>query len=60
MQGKQIGVIALVIIGVYFLIFHTAPLPLNHEAIGLPPYHVIHAVFGLVLLAVVGYVWKKK
>lgn len=60
MKGKNVAVLLLVLAGVYFLLFHTPPFPFSHEAIGLPPFHVVHAIFGLVLLGVAGYVWKKK
>lgn len=60
MDKKSAGVIVLVILGVYFAFFHTAPFPLNHEAIGLPPLHTLHAVFGVALLGMAGYIWMKK
>ncbi|MBI4973500.1 hypothetical protein HZC27_02745 [Candidatus Roizmanbacteria bacterium] len=60
MNAKNISVVLLVLVGVYFLLFHTAPFPFSHEAIGLPPFHVVHSIFGIVLLIVAGYVWKKK
>ncbi|MCH7641501.1 hypothetical protein IID22_04875 [Patescibacteria group bacterium] len=60
MQGKSIGLVVLVVAGLYFLVFHTEPFPLNHNAIGLPPFHTVHAVFGVILLAAAGYLWRKK
>ncbi len=60
MNKKTITVSILVLLGVYFALFHTAPFPLNHESIGLPPYHTVHTVFGILLFAVAGYVWQKK
>lgn len=51
MKGKSMKIRALVVVGVYFLLFHSEPFPLSHNAIGLPPYHVIHAIFGALLLA---------
>jgi len=60
MLRKSFAVVVLALAGLYFLLFHSEPFPLNHEAIGLPPFHTIHAVFGLVLLAVAGYLWRKK
>lgn len=60
MNTKTISMVALVIAGIYFLLFHTAPLPLSHDAIGLPPFHIVHTGFGFILLLVAGYVWKKK
>jgi len=59
MNKKTFGVVALVLLGIYFMFFHTYPFPLNHEAIGLPPYHTVHTIFGVVLLAGAVYVWKK-
>ncbi len=59
MQGRTIAIVGLALVGVYFLIFHTAPLPFNHDSIGLPPFHVVHAVFGIILLAVAAYLWRK-
>lgn len=60
MNGKTLKIVVLALLGVYFLLFHTAPFPLNHEAIGLPPYHTLHSVFGIFLLVLAGYWWKKK
>ncbi len=59
MQSKQIVTIIIGIIGVYFLVFHTTPLPLNHEDIGLGNAHVAHGIFGIVLFAVALYMWRK-
>lgn len=59
MMNSKVLIVLLVSVGVYFLLFHVAPFPFNHEAIGLPPYHVLHALFGIVLLASAGYLWKK-
>lgn len=60
MQGKSVRLVVLVVAGLYFLAFHSEPFPLNHDAIGLPPFHTVHAVFGAVLLAGAGYLWRKK
>lgn len=59
MQSKQILVVILLILGLYFLVDHVAPLPLNHEAIGLGTNHMAHRIFGLVLLLAAGYIWWK-
>lgn len=56
----MIGVFTLVVLGIYFLVFHTPPFPLSHEAIGLPPFHTVHAIFGAILLIAAYFVWKKK
>ncbi len=60
MNKKIVSVAILGVLGVYFLIFHTPPFPMSHEAIGLPPFHVVHAVFGAILLISAFFVWKKK
>ncbi|MEK7577999.1 MAG: hypothetical protein AAB492_05340 [Patescibacteria group bacterium] len=60
MNKKSVSIVSLILLGVYFALFHTAPFPFNHEAIGLPPLHTVHAIFGMVLLAIATYVWKKK
>ena len=56
---KNLIVIVLVILGLYFLIAHVEPFPLNHEAIGLGTNHMVHRIFGVILLAGAVYVWKK-
>ena len=48
--GRSIVVIILVVVGIYLLIWHSSPLPGNHEDIGLGKQHVVHAVIGVVLL----------
>ncbi len=60
MNKKMIGIVVLVVLGVYFMFFHIPPYPMSHEAIGLPPFHTVHTIFGVVLLVVAGYMWKKK
>ncbi len=55
---KPIAVIVLVIIGLYWLINHTAPLPFNHEQFGLY-YHNIHRIIGIAFLIAAGFVWRK-
>ncbi len=60
MSGKNVLVVVLVSAGIYFLVFHTPPFPLSHEAIGLPPYHVVHAGFGVVLLIIAVYLGRKR
>lgn len=47
---KQCIVIVLILAGFYFLIDHRAPMPLNHETIGLGTNHIAHSVFGIILL----------
>ena len=60
MQGKFIGIVVLGIVGIYFLIFHSEPFPFSHDAIGLPPFHIIHGIFGLILLAAAAYLLKQE
>lgn len=60
MQGKSVKVMVLVVLGVYFLLFHSEPFPLNHDAVGLPPYHTVHAVFGVLLLIGAAKLGRKK
>jgi hypothetical protein len=59
---KKVIVIILVILGIYWLVDHYAPLPLNHESFGLVE-HGIHRIIGVVLLvvaALVAWKWKRK
>lgn len=52
-------IIVLVLLGLYFLVVHTEPWPLNHEAIGLGTNHMAHRLIGVVLLAGSGFLWWK-
>ncbi len=52
-------IIVLVIAGLYFLIDHKDPLPLNHESLGLGMVHLAHAVFGIVLVAGAVVLWRR-
>ncbi len=56
---KQITVIILALAGLYFLLDHRSPLPLNHEAIGLGTNHIAHSVFGIILFIAAGYLWRR-
>ena len=52
--GYWIVFIVLVVLGLYFLVWHYDPLPANHERVGLGDQyiqHIAHFVFGIVLLA---------
>ena len=60
MNKKSVSVAVLGILGIYFLVFHTPPFLFSHEAIGLPPLHTLHAIFGVILLIAAYFVWKKK
>lgn len=59
MNTQKFLIIVLVLLGLYFLIVHRAPLPLNHEAIGLGTNHMAHSLFGIILLTGAGYLWWK-
>jgi len=49
--------IFLVLSGIYFILDHRYPLPFNHEQLGLGVNHVGHSIFGVVLIAVAGFIW---
>lgn len=57
--------IVLAIIGLYFLLFHKEPLPLNHEAIGLgmgdilSTTHIVHDIIGIIFILGAVLVWRK-
>jgi hypothetical protein len=51
--------VVLVIVGLYLLLDHTPPFPLNHEDIGLGETHIAHAVFGVVALVAAIVVWMR-
>ena len=55
----KIGLVSLlVILGLYWLLDHSAPLPFNHEQLGLYE-HNIHRAMGVVFLVVAAGVWFK-
>ena len=57
---KTTLIILLIIVGLYWLVDHAAPMPLNHESFGLYE-HTIHRVIGLVFLVAAGFfTWKWK
>ncbi len=59
---KNLIVIVLVLIGLYWLVAHVEPFPLNHESFGLFN-HMIHRIIGVVFLVAAGLVawkWKKQ
>ena len=56
---KKIIVIILILAGLYFLLDHKYPLPLNHEEIGLGVNHMAHSAFGVILFVVAGILWFK-
>ncbi len=59
---KNLIAIVLILLGIYWLVVHYAPLPFNHESFGLYN-HMIHRIVGVILLALGGYLvwlWKFK
>ncbi len=56
-ESKLVLIAVLVIAGLYFVIDHTPPLPLNHEAVGLGTNHMVHTIVGVVLFVVAGAIW---
>ncbi len=50
-------IVVFVIAGLYFLLFHKDPFPLNHESIGLGNLHMVHDTIGIVLIAIAGLIW---
>jgi len=54
---ERVLLVVLVIAGLYFLIFHRDPLPLNHESVGLGSLHIVHDVIGIVLIGIAGFLW---
>ncbi|HEX9341028.1 MAG TPA: hypothetical protein VF992_07670 [Thermoplasmata archaeon] len=49
--------VVLVIAGIYFLLFHRDPLPLNHESVGLGNLHFVHDIIGIGLIGIAGLLW---
>ena len=57
---KVLIIALLVLLGFYWLLDHSAPLPLNHDSFGLYN-HDIHRIIGVVLFVIAGVVaWKRK
>jgi hypothetical protein len=57
--GMKVLAVVLIIAGLYLLLDHSPPLPLNHEDIGLGETHVAHAVFGVVALVGAVVLWRR-
>jgi len=55
---KLFTIIILVLLGLYWLFDHTAPLPFNHEQFGLYQ-HNLHRILGIAFLIIAIVVWKK-
>ena len=62
MRTAEWALIAIfVIAGLYFLLFHKDPLPLNHESVGLGNLHAVHDVIGIALIGIAGLVgWRSR
>lgn len=56
---KILIVVLLVIFGLYWLVDHTSPLPLNHESFGLYN-HTVHRIIGIAFFVAAGVVWWKQ
>ncbi len=57
---KNTIIIVLVLLGLYWLFDHFAPMPLNHESLGLYA-HNIHRTLGVIFLALAAFfAWKWK
>lgn len=55
---KKVVVLILVLLGIYWLVDHASPLPLNHEQFGLYN-HMVHRLIGIVCFVAAGVVfWK--
>jgi hypothetical protein len=64
--GSRLALMAIfIIVGLYFLFFHKAPLPLNHEAVGLgmgdilSTTHIVHVIIGIIFILGGVLVWRK-
>lgn len=55
---KVLAVI-LIVAGLYLLLDHAPPFPLNHEDIGLGKTHLAHSIFGVVALIAAAVVWRR-
>lgn len=57
---KILTIILLIVIGLYWLVDHTYPLPFNHEQFGLYN-HSVHRAIGVAFFIIAGIVfWKWK
>jgi hypothetical protein len=56
-RGELALIVVFVIAGLYLLLFHKDPFPLNHESIGLGNLHMVHDAIGVVLIAIAGLIW---
>lgn len=60
-QSRQLAlIVVLIIVGLYFLIFHQDPLPLNHDAVfGKSDLHLYHSIIGIILIGGAVLVWRR-
>jgi hypothetical protein len=56
-RGELALIVVFVIAGLYLLLFHKDPFPLNHESIGLGNLHMVHDTIGIALIAIAGLIW---
>jgi hypothetical protein len=49
--------VVLVLAGLYLVLFHAAPWPLNHEQVGIGTAHNIHTIVGVVLIVAAAAAW---
>ena len=54
----RILAVVLLVAGLYLLLDHAPPFPLNHEDIGLGTTHIAHAAFGVVALVGSFVLWR--
>jgi hypothetical protein len=55
----RILAVVLLVVGLYLLLDHSPPFPLNHEDIGLGKTHLAHAAFGVVALVGSVVLWRR-
>lgn len=55
----RVVAVVLIIAGLYLLLDHAPPFPLNHEDIGLGEMHLAHSVFGVVALIGAVVLWRR-
>lgn len=55
----KVVAVLLIVAGLYLLLDHSPPFPLNHEDIGLGKTHLAHSVFGVVALIAAVVVWRR-
>jgi hypothetical protein len=56
--AEKILAVLMAIVGLWLVVDHKDPLPLNHEAIGLGKLHAVHAAVGFAVLAGAFFTWR--